>query len=225
VLTLTVAACGDADYPRGWTPLRAPADMAGTEGDSTAPRLCPDLAGDYRINEPVIYSNLIERFLSREQREIDWFSATITNAAGDSIHIELARNELRDTIRVGLRERFDCFAGWLSAKWPETLIRTPPDNYDEDRGYRRTLWVARDEDGRLIGREEIVSYRQVAVWCGDGCKYLGIPGTRREEVRWRRMSTTTTADRDGGEALLDSASNARLAREESLLTWGPPPKP
>lgn len=60
----------------------------------------------------------------------------------------------------------------------------------------------------------------VSIWCGDGCRYLDIPGTRREEVRWRRMSTMLAADRDSGEPQLDSAITARIAREDSASEWG-----
>ena len=87
---------------------------------------------------------------------------------------------------------------WLSGSWPDYVIRTPPDKHDDDGGNRRTLRIARDEAGRLIGREEIVSSLQSAVWCGDGCEYVGVPGTRLEELRWRRMSTVATADRNVG---------------------------
>jgi hypothetical protein len=224
-----LSGCGDAaDYPSDWAPLRAPARTAGASKDSSAAPTCPDLAGEYRLNDRVIYANLIKRLLTREQQEIDWYTATISHTPGDSMRIIVARNELRDTVRVGMREKFRCVDGWLTGGWPDYLIRpTPDDDFEEVRGYERTLFMARDEAGRLIGREELVSYRQYAVWCGDGCKYVKVPGTRRDEVRWRRLSTLLTADRDSGEDMGDPVSNARLAREEAALEAGvplPPPE-
>ncbi len=217
VLVAAIAACRDADdYPRGWTPLRAPVQEVGTEGDSTAPRLCPDLAGEYDLNEGVIYANLFAKFMTREQQAIDWTSAKITNVAGDSIHVELARNELRDTVRLSVGERFTCYKGWLSSDWPEYLLRERPDDgFDEDRGYLRTLWLARDEAGRLIGREEIVSYRVVY-------GRIRVPFARRDEVRWRRLSKPALVMEVEPEPEGDPAINVRLAREEAALEAGTP---
>ncbi|MDZ7631981.1 MAG: hypothetical protein U5K74_11725 [Gemmatimonadaceae bacterium] len=39
------------------------------------------------------------------------------------------------------------------------------------------------------------------------------------------MSTAVTADRDEGAPLLDSATNARIAREDAALEAGLPPPP
>ncbi len=185
--------------------------------------MCPDLAGEFRTNDRVIYANLIARFLAREQRDIDWYSATLRYTDGDSLEIVVAQHERRDTVRVSILTHFQCVDGWLTGEWPSQLVYpTPTDDFDLERGYERTLFLSRDRGGRLIGREEIVSYREFAVWCGDGCKYVRIPGTRRRSVRWHRMSTPRTADTDNNEPMFDAAANARMARDEAALERGEP---
>ncbi len=224
-LVLTVAGCSDdGDYPRGWAPLRAPATVSGVSGHEPVRPECPDLAGLYRTNDSVIFRHLIARRLTREQSEISWFRVEIGGRTGDSLRAIVARNDLRDTVWMTFGRDFNCNRGWLTAAWPEYLLRMrPSDEEDDSRGYQSRLDISRDTEGRLIGRMTTVSYKQVAVWCGDGCKYVMVPFTRKTSVRWHRMSTDRLADADNGEEMLNPATAAQIAREEAALEAGTPP--
>ncbi len=226
MLALTAAACDDGEYPRGWSPLRAPATTAGARTDNTASNTCPDLRGEYATTDPVIYGNLVARFLSREQNDFQWHVVTIEALDPDSLALRVVRGSLHDSVTQVGRHVFRCADGWITGPWPGWVIPAREDDgFDDTRGYERQLWMTRDEDGRLIGREEIVSYREIAVWCGDGCRYLRIPGTRREEVRWHRLSKPGLAMEVEYEPEGDEAMNARLERENAALEAGLPLPP
>ncbi len=224
-LVLTVAGCSsDGDYPRGWAPLRTPATVSGVSGTDPVGRDCPDLAGLYRINDSIIFRHLIARRLTREQREISWFRVAIGSRTDDSLRAIVARNDLRDTVWLRFGQDFNCSGGWLTGAWPEYLLRMRPnDETDDSRGYQSRLDISRDTEGRLIGRMTTVSYKQVAVWCGDGCRYGRMPFTSKKSVRWFRMSTDRLADADNGEEMLNPTTAAQLAREEAALEAGTPP--
>lgn len=226
VAVIVLAACRDESaYPRTWSPLQAPATTAGARPDSTASPSCPDLRGTYGTTDEVLYGNVVARFLSREQRDIRWHALTIEPRDPDSLAFRVVRGDLQDSVTVARHDMFRCADGWLTGPWPGWLIKASSDDqFDDTRGYTRQLWMTRDQDGRLIGREEIVSYREIAVWCGDGCRYLRVPGTRRVEVRWHRVSKPALTMDLAPEPEGDPAINARIAREDSLLEWGPPPR-
>ena len=223
-IVLLAIGCGDeGDYPRGWAALRAPAKVSGVPADTPATRTCPEISGLYRVNDSIIFRHLMGRKLSFEQRQIPWYTVDISGSTADSLRGVLTSGIVQDTVWIARGRDFDCNSGWITSKWPEYVLRMwPPDSEETSRGYESTLAIARDVQGRLIGRMTTVSYREFSVWCGDGCRYAKIPFTRKDYVRWHRMSTDRTGDPDGGEEMLDSVSNAKIAREEAALEAGTP---
>ncbi len=218
VLALTVAACGDGDgeYPQGWSPLQAPATTAGTRRDDTASPTCPDLRGTYATNNHVLYGHLVARFLSREQREFDWPAVTIEARGPDSLALRVERGSVHDSVLLASREVFRCADGWLTGAAPGWSIPAQKAKESDDgRGYTRQLWITRDQQGRLIGRDELVSYRELPSLCHDGCSKLRVPGTRHEEVRWHRMSPPALAMGDAPERLSDLSMEERVERMEA----------
>lgn len=53
--------------------------------------------------------------------------------------------------------------------------------------YSAPIRLTLGEDGSILGTSREVSTFEVSVWCGDGCKYLGIPtGVYTGTLRWPR---------------------------------------
>jgi hypothetical protein len=218
VLALAVAACGDGDgeYPQGWSALQAPAMTAGARHDDTASPACPDLRGTYATTDRVLYGNLVSRFLTREQREFDWPAVTIEARGPDSLALRVVRGSAEDSVLLDRREVFRCADGWLTGSRAGGVVPVQAaDESDDGRGYTRQLWITRDRDGRLIGREELVSYRELPALCRGGCSKLRIPGTRRETVRWHRLSPPALAKGDEPERLSDLSMEERVERMEA----------
>lgn len=177
---LFLAGCGDyADKPTDWPPLDIPKGKG-----------CPQLAGHYGNDDPLVFLALVTQHLPREAQSRQWFDVTLSGRVETGLQLQLGvpGSEGERTIRLQPAAEA-CHDGWLQLSWPSRLIGHDNPLFRElqGEGYKE-LFVARDSAGNLVARQVTARYLEFPVWCGDGCKYLRIPFTRSEVVRWRRLS-------------------------------------
>lgn len=188
---LLLAGCGDEGRsPADWTPLDIPRGKG-----------CPQLAGQYRNDDPLIFLALVTQHLPREDRGRRWFDVTLSGTVEAGLQLQLGApgSEGASTIRLQPAAEA-CHDGWLQLSWPYMLIERDDPLYRDvqGEGYKE-LYVARDSAGNLVARQVTATYLEFPVWCGDGCKYIRIPFTRSEQVRWHRLSAmgALPSDRSG----------------------------
>lgn len=207
---LLLAACSDEGRtPADWAPLDIPRGKG-----------CPQLAGQYLNDDPLVFLALVTQHLPREAQRRRWFDVTLSGSVEAGLQLQLGAPGSEGASTIQLQPAADaCHDGWLQLTWPYMLIERDDPRYQDvqGEGYKE-LYVARDSAGNLVARQVIATYLEFPVWCGDGCKYLRIPFTRSETVRWRRLSAMGTLPSDRAGPSIGSAELRR--RVNTVLTPG-----
>lgn len=180
ILPALISGCGrDTGYPHDWQPA-----VIATDG------LCPDITGTYLIADHVAYQSLAGRHFYEEKKR-NWEVMTISGNPQESLQVVLyeSRNAARNDkpIKLTKAEHYSCSDGWLQSAWPaDTRLRDANDS--DERGISKELSFAKNRAGELVIRTDIQRWHEIAVWCGDGCKYMPIPFTRESTYEWGRWS-------------------------------------
>ncbi len=201
---LALAGCSDETRsPADWGPLDVPRGKG-----------CPQLAGQYRNDDPLVFLALVTQHLPREGRAQHWFDVTLSGTVESGLQIQLGTPGSVGASTIRLQPAAEaCHDGWLQLSWPYMLIeRNDPLFRDlPGEGYKE-IYVARDTAGNLVARQVTATYLEFPVWCGDGCKYIRIPFTRSEQVRWHRLSAMGALPSDrSGPAIGTSELRRRVA--------------
>ena len=201
---LTLAGCSDETRtPGDWAPLDIPKGKG-----------CPQLAGQYLNDDPLVFLALVTQHLPREAQRRRWFDVTLSGSVEAGLQLQLGAPGSEGASTIRLQPAADaCHDGWLQLSWPYMLIeRDDPLFRDlQGEGYKE-LYVARDSAGNLVARQVTANYLEFPVWCGDGCKYIRIPFTRSEQVRWHRLSAMGALPSDrSGPAIGTSELRRRVA--------------
>jgi len=86
------------------------------------------------------------------------------------------------TLRLQRGKDFTCDDGWMEIP----------------RSSGNPIRLTMSEDGGLVAQSQELSTYDVAVWCGDGCKYFGIPtGTYVGTMQWPKAPSLRAWTADG----------------------------
>lgn len=228
VFVLVLAACGSRDgLPREFGPL------ALAKGEN-----CPAIAGRYIDSSAPVARMLAGRFIPYDSTNAEWDSFELTGSAdtGFVVTVRYLDGEER-TGRArkggGYRGDYYCEDGWL-----QVGDRNLPHVWDDEvapasfRANRRALRVAPGRDGALVARLDLISYDELVIWCGDGCKGIPLPFTWETRSQWsaaRRWDPEAPAPHVGASARGEPRTRAaharsrgdRISLEEQALAQGP----
>lgn len=177
--------CGSAEtsIPRAWRPLR----LGAASGEASG---CPPVTGTYGVESELLFTTLIGQHLPAPARTIAWSAFTLQGDADTALTaIVLHAREDSDTLHLRRGEAYQCTGGWLAPTFPREGLAS--DGTDDDaqalRGAERAVFIASARDGALVARLRTTSYRELPIWCGDGCTSVRVPWSGRSVVRWERQ--------------------------------------
>jgi hypothetical protein len=228
IAILASACVGDTvGTPRGWGPL------ALGEGPH-----CPAVAGRYFDTSQPIAVLLAAHPVGMSTSPDEWAWFELSGVADTSLSVTVALQdgtEQTGRLRRGSPSGGDyyCEDGWL-----HIANRNISNQFDDDaentesRPNRRAMRVAKTLDGALVARLDFVSYSEVTVWCGDGCKGFPVPGTSRTRSQWSAAEPWDPDETPGSAARLGETrggrtrdrrqvESERLRLEELRLENGP----
>lgn len=182
----TLLGCGSADtsVPRDWRPLRLGTTAGGVSG-------CPPVAGSYGVKSELLFTTMIGQHLPANARTIAWRAFTLQGDADTALTAIVTRARAgADTLRLRRGEAYQCTDEWLAPTFPRDGLAS--DGTDSEsktlRGAERAVFVASARDGALVARLRTTTYRDVSIWCGDGCRTMRVPWSGRSVVRWERQA-------------------------------------
>lgn len=227
--TLLSVACVDETHgaPRGWGPL-----ALGTEQG------CADVAGRYLATSEPISVLLASNHLPNAAPPSEWAWFELSGEADTALTVTVTSEdgvEQSGQLRRGSASDGDYFCedGWLQIA--DRRISNQFDDETESATYRpqlRSMRVAKAADGALVARFDFITYSEITVWCGDGCKGLPVPGTFKTHSVWSAAerwdadgsptdATSRVDERSGRAADRRRAQRDRLLLEEQRLENGP----
>ena len=153
------------------------------KGPAIAENTCPDVQGTFLMDEPVLAAALWQPSSSGHP-------VTLKSLAGGlQVSYEVFNGSTSQEPKTIPKINIECEQGWLRLPWPFHVF--PMRDYahleNSDLQMDLRIMLRKNRDGQLISRIDIVTWSGVSVWCGDGCKYIEIPGTRRtksEYAKW-----------------------------------------
>lgn len=146
---------------------------------------CPDIAGTYLIMDRAGYLILGGHY---EKTPKNWEILNISGNPQQELHIRLY-DSLGATNETPLKRvkgtDYKCQNGFLETEWPaEVRLDRSDDAIPENHGFEKSLSFAKNNKGELAMRTNIRHWKEVPVWCGDGCRYVPIPFTSRIRYKW-----------------------------------------
>ncbi len=224
-----LAGCGTSvAAPSGWGPLRTAVDT-----------LCPNLQGAYEAATEARLSSLSDQddteTLTLSLIAGSGFAAGNPETMPGSLEISGDANEelLVEVSGTGaapevLRSRrtldYTCKDGWLSLR----NVAVPPRDLASpttasDKPVRsRELFLVGGANGSLVGRLVVTRMSEFTVWCGDGCKGIGLPWTATRRTTWMRLPRLGDDASSGPRTWRDSERDKRVRLEEQRLESGLP---
>lgn len=184
---------------------------------------CPYLDGDYAIGDEAMYRALAAHY-DKEPRK--WVVASVGGDPQTELRVRLYEAGTGAPIEEAVRRRrgsdYDCDDGWLRMRWPGGMqLLGEGERVPEGDQFDKTIAFAKNRDGDLVARIEISHWKGVAVWCGDGCKYLPIPFTRSNSFSWQRWTTSAIPPRRfdfvaaGPDGVVDTRTPAQIAASKA----------
>ncbi len=147
--------------------------------------------GRYDVVEPIVRWAVVERMLPPDtsRRQLEAFSL-LGNADRSLRLIAWSRGARRDTVQLRRGQHYRCSESRVVFDLPEQL---PPGTYDPREGAdgrltkTNTLALAVGAEGALTADYAHTSAFGLAIWCGDGCRYLPVPFSSVTTHTWTRV--------------------------------------
>lgn len=168
-------------YPDDWQPLA-----------TTAADQCPDIAGTFTIGDRIVYQMLGGHY---EKTPRTWSVMSIAGNPQEGLQITLYEINTgapyEQPIKRNRNHDYQCQDGWLDLAWPGNIrMYDENDRIPDDDLMEKSLSLAKNRAGELVIRTNVSHWKGIAVWCGDGCKYIPIPFTRQTYYTWSRWEVT-----------------------------------
>jgi hypothetical protein len=182
LIVLTLESCDPSQY----------AAKDGQNLITAAENECPDISGTYLIMDRAGYLVLGGHY---EKRPKNWEILNISGNPQQELHIRLydGSGATNETHLKRVKDKdYKCQNGFLETAWPaEERPNRLDDAIPENYGFEKSLSFAKYKTGELVMRTNIRRWKEVSVWCGDGCRYVPIPFTSRTHYKWSRWPTET----------------------------------
>ncbi len=146
------------------------------------------MAGTYGVESELLFTSLIGQHLPTDARAIAWGAFSLQGNADTALAaIVTHAREGADTIRLRRGVAYRCVNGWLA---PTLAAEGLAGDGTERavRGAERGVFVASARDGALVARLRTTIYRELPVWCGNGCSGVRLPFSATTRVRWERAA-------------------------------------
>lgn len=214
---LLLAACREGRVPGGFGPLAL--------GE---PEHCPIVNGRFDALEPLVRWSVVERVLPYDSTRLEVEGFSLQGNADQSLRlVAWSSGEPYDTVQLTRQRHYRCDEGRLVLDLPERLPEAlgvePAHSERLVRG--NTLALAIGAEGALVAELARDTYSGIAVWCGDGCKYVPVPFSGQTTRSWLRVYPMPL----GGVARArrvappsEQQLNDRMAAEERALEEGRP---
>jgi len=214
---LLLAACAFSDPG-------APRNMRlGEARTDTRPGTCPQVAGTYRVEENVL-GQVIGNKRAYESRNAPWQYLTVLQEGDSLLRFVYAAPGRADTTLLRQPGDFSCNTGWIEPRGGWERLQPVERDPNDGRSLRQEFRIASEQSGALVGQVIERRFRELTVWCGDGCRGFPIPGTGRRTVTYSRLGDSLSPPEAAAPAHRTSSPEAlqeRLAREAAALENGP----
>ena len=154
---------------------------------------CPDITGTYSIMDQPGYLMLGGHY---EDPKKAWEVMSITGNPQQELHITLYETNTGISYNALItrtrNKDYQCKDGMLETAWPymDAPINRADESISNDDLVEKSLSFAKNKNGDLVLRTNTHTWKGIAVWCGDGCKYLPIPFTSRTHHHWSRWPSS-----------------------------------
>lgn len=189
----------------------------GRERSEREAGVCPVLDGKYRL-APNDIGYVIRSMLPWQEEPRTWSSVELSGHPDVALQMVATDSDgQQDTVMFRPGQDYDCDTGWLRPRDVDELNQWPSPRPRDGRSRRHDFLIASAKHGVLVGRHDIMSFEEFAVWCGDGCKGFPLPWTIRHHESWSILGDVNTPI--PGEPVTELQE--RIAREERRLEQGP----
>jgi hypothetical protein len=214
---LLLAACREGRVPHGFGPLAL--------GE---PEHCPIVNGRFDALEPLVRWSVVERVLPYDSTRLEVEGFSLQGNADQSLQlVAWSSGEPFDTVQLARARHYRCDEGRLVLDLPERL----PEGSGEEPAHSERLVranrlaLAIGAEGALVAELARETYSGIAVWCGDGCKYVPVPFSGQTTHSWLRVYPMPLGEVARARRVAPPSEqqlNDRMAAEEKALEEGRP---
>lgn len=152
---------------------------------------CPVVTGRFDVGEEIVRWSVVDRALPYDSTRGPLSAFSLTGNADQSLElVAWSDGVARDTVHLQRDRTYRCSEGRIVLDLPDVLpvaLRDPSIGADGRLTRANRLALAIGAEGALTADFSRTSEYGVAVWCGDGCKYLPVPFSRITTHRWTRV--------------------------------------